>query len=366
MSNIEISQIISAVNQVHSQLNICHVAEKYFELKPFGSMYKAHCIHGSDSTPSLVFYPDQNKSYCYGCEKACNNIIEFVQWIEDCDFKEACNILIEKFNVTLNLKTDARLDEINKRIYKCHKVLLANEEKLQYLFDRGYTKESIEKFKLGLYQGSIVYPIADEYGTFVGKALRQFNKNPKYINDKASDFFKKKSILFGFNYIKKIAKQIHKIVIVEGYNDALILQQFNVPAVSLMGTALSQDHVDLLKRYNVEQVILFLDGDEAGIKATNNASRLLYSNNIATYVVNIKNKDPDEVAVIWKNKTFEEINKRKILWYKYQINIIKEKYLDKIYNIRLGFKDEIKQMANNLECPEAIAELLKLEKDLLQ
>lgn len=352
------------VKQVHSQLGILTVAEKYFDIVKQGEYYKASCIHGSDSTPSLVFYPKDNGCHCFGCNKNCSNIVEFIMWVEDCEFKEACQILIDKFGIELNIQTNPQLENINKIVNKCHKVLLANKEKMNYLInERGYTEESIKRYQLGLSEGSILYPITDEYGTFVGKALRQFNKEPKYINDKSNEFFKKRNILFGFSYIKKWIKKYKIIILVEGYNDALILQQYNAPAVSLMGTALTQNQVDLLKKYDVKMAILFLDGDKAGIKATNMASKLLHSNHISTYVVNLENKDPDDMAKEWKENTLIRIMEMKKLWWKYLIDNIKEKYMEKIYQLHMGFKDEIQQLMNSLDSPEIIAEILNIEKD---
>ena len=167
-------------------------------------------------------------------------------------------------------------------------------------------------------------------------------------------------------HIKKWIKKYKTIVIVEGYNDALILQQYNVPAVSLMGTALTQNQIDLLKKYDVSIAILFLDGDGAGIKATNVAAKLLYDNHISAYVVNLENKDPDDVAKEWKNNTFSKILGMKKIWWKYQIDKIKEKYFEKIYDLRMGFAKEIEELSSNLESPEIIAEIMNAERKLLE
>jgi DNA primase len=133
-----------------------------------------------------------------------------------------------------------------------------------------------------------------------------------------------------------------------------------------MGTALTQEHIDMLKRYNTRQVIVFLDGDEAGIKATRSASKLLYDNNIATYVVNVSNKDPDEIANKYKKQTFSYINSLKKLWWKHELDIIQNKYMEKIYDIRLGFKDEIAKFKQNINSDEIICEILNIEKEMLK
>lgn len=354
-----------AIEKIQQHVNIIDIAALFFTLIKRGNKYVTHCLHGSDSDPSLYFYPEQNKCYCFGCKKACNNIIEFVQWIKNCSEQEAFAFIQKTFNVEVNIHEPQYLKDMRNFIEICHKRLLNNSKYINYLTQRGYTLDSIKKFQLGLSNGSIVYPIANECGTYVGKALRQFNRLPKYINDATNDYFKKKSILFGLNYCRPYLAQEHHIVIVEGYNDALILLQNQIPAVSLMGTSFSMEHLHLLHRFGIKSVTLFLDGDEAGIRSTENIIEMLKSTDIVVYVINETGFDPDEIANKYKENMKSYIKSKRNIWYNYKFNQIIQKYSTQIMSLEQNMASEIKLLKQDLPS-EVISIIDKTYKKIMQ
>ena len=355
-----------AIKKIQQHVNIIDIAALFFTLIKRGDKYVTHCLHGSDSDPSLYFYPEQNKCYCFGCKKACNNIIEFVQWIKNCSEQEALIFIQKTFNVEVNIIHEPQyLKDMRNFIETCHKRLLSNSKCINYLTQRGYTLDSIKKFQLGLSNGSIVYPIANECGTYVGKALRQFNRLPKYINDATNDYFKKKSILFGLNYCRPYLPHEHHIVIVEGYNDALILLQNQIPAVSLMGPSFSTEHLRLLHRFGIKSVTLFLDGDEAGVRSTENIIETLKSTDIVVYVINEAGFDPDEIANKYKENMKSYIKSKRTIWYNYKFNQIIQKYSTQIMSLEQNMASEIKLLKQDLPA-DVISIIDKTYKKIMQ
>lgn len=348
----------NVINQIQQKLNIIDVASLFFVLTKRGDKYVANCIHGNDSDPSLYFYPDQNKCYCFGCKKSCNNIVEFVMWVKNCNEQEALIFLKNTFNVEICVYEPKYIRDLRNHLKSCHQRLLSNPKYMNYLMDRGYTLESIQEFNLGLSNGSIVYPIANEYGTYVGKAMRQFNKTPKYVNDATNEYFKKRSILFGLNYCRKFLAIDPHLVIVEGYNDALILLQYQIPAVSLMGTSFSTEHIALLEKFGVKAVTVFLDGDEAGIRSTNNIIQSLKDTGILVYVINESGFDPDEIANKYKENMRNYIKNKRNLWYNYKFNQIVQKYSTRIMSLEQKMASEIQELKQSL--PKDVVDIVNI------
>lgn len=346
-----------AIEKIQQKVSIIDIASLFFNLTKRGDKYVTHCLHGSDSDPSLYFYPNQNKCYCFGCKKACNNIVEFVQWIKNCSEQEALLFIQNTFNVDVNINEPKYLKDLRKYIEVCHNKLLNNSQYLKYLNQRGYTLDSIKTFQLGLSNGAIVYPIANEYGTYVGKALRQFNRLPKYINDATNEYFKKKNILFGLNYCRKFFNEERHLVIVEGYNDALILLQNKIPAVSLMGTSFSSEHLQLLNKFGIKAVTIFLDGDEAGLRSTENIIQMLKDTDIVVYVMNELGFDPDEIANKQQEHMSSYIKANRNIWYNYQFNQIIQKYSTQIMSLEQNMASEIKTLKQSL--PKNVVDIVE-------
>jgi DNA primase len=209
--------------------------------------------------------------------------------------------------------------------------LLSNQIALQYLYSRGITKESIDKFQIGYAPGSndtltylknnffdlnmakelgiidsgsnglyarfierITFPIFLQSGKLVGFGGRTISgHNAKYVNSPATKLFNKSAILFGYNFAKDSISQLKEIIITEGYLDVVMLHQAGFTnSVATLGTALTSQHIPLLKKSDAK-VILGYDGDKAGMEAAYKASILLAQNNFVGGVVLFQNgQDP--------------------------------------------------------------------------
>ena len=117
--------------------------------------------------------------------------------------------------------------------------------------------------------GRVIFPIANTMGNtvaFTGRILQ--NGEPKYLNSPASRIFDKSSILYGLHLAKQTIARTTEVFIVEGQMDTISLHQAGVTnAVGISGTALTQDHIRILKRF-AKIIYLALDADSAGVKAT--------------------------------------------------------------------------------------------------
>jgi DNA primase catalytic core len=146
------------------------------------------------------------------------------------------------------------------------------------------------------FQERLMIPIADHRGrvlAFSGRTLRPVDaKNPKYKNSPETDWFKKKAVVYGLDRAARLAREHGFIAVVEGYFDQWALLRAEVPAVAVMGTALTPEHVELLTRYT-KQVVLVLDADSAGVAATMKSLPVLIEAGCEAKVFSdLKGKDP--------------------------------------------------------------------------
>ena len=213
-----------------------------------------------------------------------------------------------------------------------HEFLFSPDGKkaLEYLLDRGITLDTIRAFRLGysgnprdlLYAlkaqgfetsfliecglfvsesrdkffGRVIFPIANAMGNtvaFTGRTLG--DREPKYLNSPASRIFDKSSILYGLHLAKQSVMKSGEVYIVEGQMDTIALHQAGIDsAVGISGTALTKDHIRILKRFT-KIVYLTLDADDAGIRATFASIENLINSDMEIRVIMIPNgKDPDD------------------------------------------------------------------------
>jgi DNA primase len=191
----------------------------------------------------------------------------------------------------------------------------------------------------------------DEYGRTVGFSYRVDNSQGKYINSKTNDIFKKGSILYGLNYAKKEIRQHDFAVLVEGFNDAIALQKFGVPAVAVMGTAVTSEQMALLKKYT-SNIILFLDGDTAGIESTVNNIKLLKAEGFEVDVLNIKGFYPDDVAYKHTENTLKFILENKKLAFQFLINNVLDNYFDSMIRLKKETMKNLNDILNYIDNEE--------------
>lgn len=317
----------SQLEEIKSRLDIVQVIGEYVKLSKAGSNYKGLCPFHSEKTPSFIVSPNRQIFHCFGCG-AGGDAFGFLMKMEHMEFPEALKILAAKAGVELKPR-DAKLQseqntllEINKEAAKFFADnLQKDEEALNYLLDRGLTKETITKFDIGFaqddwqtlskylsqkgykagnilgtglallasdqsnsnkiydrFRGRIMFPLKDSFGRIVGFTGRIFDKRPlktvkdpkavgKYVNTPQTLVYDKSKVLYGLDVTKNDLRTHNQTVIVEGQMDMLMGWQNGLKnIVASSGTALTAYQLAILKKYS-EDLVLGFDMDEAGQNA---------------------------------------------------------------------------------------------------
>lgn len=300
------------------EIDILEVAEQYFNLAQMGSIHQTKCIHGGDNEPSLTFFPPTNTFYCFGCgagkkpKTEGSDVISFVMWIDKCSFMEAVQKLasmkgwqVPKMGLSKADKEKLQIIEQTLKENRSYWESLQNKpEMIQYLHDRGITQEEIDKWRIGFvpeeqrsyYAGKISFALMNDWGQTVGFSYRKMDDSdgPKYINSPQSTIFNKGSILYGLNFVKRLIREKGYAVVGEGFGDTILGQKLGLPFVSIMGTSLTDQQINILKQYT-NTVILWMDGDGGGIGATTRHAKALQKAGFVVKVINYLGKDPDDI-----------------------------------------------------------------------
>lgn len=327
------------------QVDILEVAEQYFQLNNMGSIYQTKCIHGGDNDPSLTFFPQTNTFYCFGCgagkrpKTEGSDVISFVMWVDKCSFMEAVQKIAGMKGWDVPKK--GLSEEDKKKVHEIEKALRTNRsywEALQprelykkYLSDRGIGEEEIAKWRIGMvphgqrFGTRISFALMNDWGQTVGFSYRNMtdkfpdvavDEGPKYINSPKSLIFDKGSILYGLNFVKRQIREDGYVIVGEGFGDAILGQKLGLPFVSVMGTSLTDQHINILKQYT-DTVILWMDGDGGGIGATLRHARALEKAGFMVKVINYLGKDPDDIFMrCMEGRTHEEAVK----WAKWTVD----------------------------------------------
>lgn len=179
---------------------------------------------------------------------------------------------------------------------------------IQFLQSKGHSLKTIEDVGISFInnsvqsdrnQGRVIFPICDDEGNVVGYSARRIKDGPeaKYVNSPETKLFTKNKILYNFHIAKEKARIAGHIYVLEGFMDVFALAKVGIDnAVAIMGTALTQEHIALLRGLNVE-VRLCLDGDLAGQTAMMKVAKSLEESGLKLMIVNNQNntKDPDEI-----------------------------------------------------------------------
>lgn len=361
MDNVTFSN--EFLQKVKEMNDIIDVASEYFDLKQVGDLYRAKCKHKGDNTPSLTFFPDTQSFYCFGCHAGKRNsntngsdVISFIQWVEEISWQEAVIFLANRVGLEIPTKELTEEDKQKLVLYeltlrenrKYWLNLMSNEKVKQYFYNRGIDDEDIAKWRLGADKDIPVYAIIDEYGRTISFAKRIDSEDAKYINSKNSPIFKKSNILYGLNFIKKDMRKLNFIVIVEGYNDAILLQKYGVPAAAIMSTTITENQIKLIKKYT-NNVVLFLDGDTAGINNTISNIKQLKKEGLEVEVINVLGFDPDEVAIKHKDKLLDFILEHKQLAYQFLINNVLGKYFNSLIKMKKEVVKQLEEILNYIE-----------------
>ena len=358
-----------SIENLKNNLDVVDIIAQYIELKKSGANFKACCPFHGETTPSFVVSPAKQIYHCFGCGVG-GDSIKFVMEYEKLTYPETIEKLASMNNFTLEYeenssekKQDTRvIEEVNK-FYQ--KLFVSNPAVKDYIHQRGISDFSVEKFEIGyapisadtinflksnhynltdaidlgiidtgtngLYSRfieRITFPIYSISGKLVGFGGRTITgHNAKYVNSPQTKLFNKSKLLYGYEIAKEYIYKKNQIIVCEGYLDVIMLHQagFNT-AVATLGTALTADHLPLLRR-GEPKVILAYDGDKAGLAAAFKASVMLSQSEFEGGVI-IFADGMDPADMVNKNKVEElnEIFANPISFTPYAIDYIISKY----------------------------------------
>jgi DNA primase len=327
--------------------NIVDVIGEHLPLRKMGSGYQGLCPFHTDSKPSFNVNAARQFFHCFGCG-AGGNAYHFLMRMHQMTFPEAVRLLAARSGIDLPERTltpeerrksaeREELLEINEKAAEFFRNSLTGPEGREaraYLENRGIPAAMQEAFGLGFapagweglvghlrsfsvplpkadhaglvirrkeggyydrFRGRTIFPIHDEAGRVVGFGGRSLGDDlPKYINSPDSPIFAKRRNVYGLHKAKGAIREMDEVVVVEGYTDLLALHQFGVcHSVATLGTALTADHLRILRRFSSNVIHLF-DSDEAGERATVRAVDLCLDAGVWGRVLRFpKGHDPD-------------------------------------------------------------------------
>ncbi len=336
----------NSIEDLKTRLDVVDVVGSYVELKKAGVNYKAPCPFHDEKSPSFVVSPQKQIYHCFGCGSG-GDSVKFVMEYEKLNYPEALEKLADSYNFTLSYtdnKHNKPRSQVMDKLQDWYSSLLVSKKTANdYVHERGIYESSIEKFGIGYAPDSnstinyiksqmftmnesvemgvvghdsgrnfarfverVTFPIHSANGSIVGFGGRTITGHQaKYVNSPETPFFNKSRLLYAYHHAKQALHKQGKIIVTEGYLDVIMLHQAGFDnAVATLGTALTPEHLPLLRKGN-PRVIMAYDGDKAGRVAALKASRLLSASGFNGGVVIFEEGlDPADMV---KNGAVEEL-----------------------------------------------------------
>ncbi len=335
------------LEEIRRRADIVEIISPHVALRKAGRRLVGLCPFHQERTGSFTVDPETGLWHCFGC-KAGGDLFRFVEMIEKVTFAEAVEMLARRFGVAPRRPAQAARQRDRERLLALHAAACefyraqlrapAGRQAAAYLQRRGLSMECIESFSIGYAPGSwdgllaamarggysgqelargglavpredggfydrfrdrVMFPIWDSTGrviAFGGRALGD-DQSAKYINSPDSPLFQKGHTLYAFDRARRAMGEAGQAIVVEGYLDAIACHEAGfAETVATMGTALTPDHVELLRR-RASRLVLAFDADSAGLAAALRGRDLFQQAGLAVRVVTLPDAfDPDRVV----------------------------------------------------------------------
>ncbi|MBQ2640346.1 MAG: DNA primase [Bacilli bacterium] len=360
------------INEIRSKTDIVDIIGERIPLVARGKNFFGVCPFHDDSNPSLCVSREKQIYTCFSCH-ATGNVYTFLMNYDSLDFKEALKYLGERVNVDVsNVRVNKKVNKFDKlydaynlslKYYQNNLLSKVGESARKYLLTRKIDNKMIKEFEIGLslnkkddltklltnkkydlktlnniglsnddrdiYNDRIMFPLYDVSGKvvgFSGRIYKDSNTN-KYLNTKETDIFKKGEMLYHYHIAKEEARLSKSVIVMEGFMDVIRASSIGIKnTVALMGTALTKEQINLLKRLS-NNIILCLDGDSAGIKATLSIGDMLEKENLEIKVISLPDPDdPDTYILNNGEEKFKNLIDSAINFSDFKLNKLKENY----------------------------------------
>ena len=391
------------IDEIRNKNDIVDVISQYVTLKRSGRNFFGLCPFHNEKSPSFSVSPDKQIFHCFGCGVG-GNVFHFLQKIENISFLEALEQLASQAGVDLPTSDndlDNKIIELKSKVYKINEIAAKfyherlykpeSKEAQEYIKKRKLDNRTLKNFLIG-YSGNfnelylelkkhgfsdeeilasslvnknengkfidrfrkrLMFPIQDTRDRFIAFGGRVLDDSkPKYINSPENIVYHKGRHLFGLNVAKK--NQIKKLIIVEGYMDAISLHQRGISnVVASLGTAMTEQQGRLLRKSS-EQIVIGYDADGAGQAATLRGLEILQNLGCDIRILQIYGaKDPDEFVTKYGPERFEKCVESAISLVEYKIKTLKQNLSLENVNDKIKFLNEIakvlSKVTNNME-----------------
>lgn len=391
----------SVINEIKDKTDILDLVSEYVKLEKRGRNYIGLCPFHDEKTPSFTVSEDKQICHCFGCKKG-GNVFQFTQEIKDLSFVEAVKELGERLNISVDIgnssdytsqiaSDDLAMIEMHELMNEYYQYALLKtvegEDALSYLKNRGFTEELIKTrgigyapnhthfchdflqqkgydielaYEAGLlsrneenfsyfdrFRDRIMFPLKNAQGRIVGYSARTHNnQEPKYLNSPETPIFQKRRLLYNLDQARKYIRKNDEAILLEGFMDVIKSDSSGLkPVIASMGTALSDEHITVLKKLT-SHITLMFDGDFAGQEATIKTGQHLLQQGLNVFVVQLpKDMDPDEYITKYGNEKFlEYVNNEKKSFILYKVN----RHKDEITNNDLAYERYLKEVTQDI------------------
>ena len=348
--------------QVLQAIDIVELIGQTVALKRRGRTFVGLCPFHNEKTPSFNVNPTRQFFKCFGCG-AGGNAIDFVMRRDRIEFVEALKLLGTQAGIEMpSFGVSKEKSSERQVLLDANSVACAFFEKLlshpqdgktarDYLDQRGISAESIQRFRIGLapnawdglmrspaarkfppqqlalaglvkprtsgegfydtFRNRLMFPIRDEAGriiAFGGRKMPDSDDPAKYLNSPETPLYSKSRCLFGLDLARQRIVETRTVAIVEGYTDVVMAHQFGCSnVVSPLGTALTSQHVEILRRF-ADRIVLLFDADAAGDNAMNRVVELFLTQPIEIAIATMpEGLDPDEYLLKFGKESFDQL-----------------------------------------------------------
>ncbi len=387
------------IEDIRNNNDIVDIISQYVVLKRSGRNFFGLCPFHKEKSPSFSVSPDKQIFHCFGCGVG-GNVLHFIQKIENVDFKESIQILAERSGITLptiDNGIDTKKQLLKEKVYEINKIAAifyhenlykqSSKQAQEYIKKRKLDNNTLKSFLIGFsgnyselyevlnskgftqeeilssslvnktengkfvdrFRKRLMFPISDVRGRIIAFGGRVLDDSkPKYINSPENIVYSKGKNLYGLNVAK--TEDLKRIIIVEGYMDAISLHQRGIKnVVASLGTALTENQGRLLRKYS-QEIIIGYDSDVAGQTATLRGLEILKRLGCDIRILQLENaKDPDEYVIKYGGQRFNNLVNKSISLVEFKVKILKQTLNISSSNDKIKFLNQIAKILSSVD-----------------
>jgi len=405
-------------NRIRDRVDIVDVIGHHVLLRRTGQNLVGLCPFHQEKSPSFSVSPSKQMFYCFGC-KAGGDVFAFLTKITGATFPEVLRELGDKVGIVveespaerLQRGQTHRLEEINRASMTWFQANLRDPHigvtAREYLNRRGILHSTVESFKIGMsspewdglfkflsrkgfshseivtaglgsprpngtgyydkFHGRLMFTITDLRKRVVGFGGRVLDdRMPKYLNSPDTPLFKKGQTLFAFDQAREAIVRTKTVIVVEGYFDAIALHQAGLThTIATLGTALTAEHIQVLRRF-ADKVVLLFDPDAAGVRAALRGLDLFVNSGLGVKVVTLPvGEDPDTFVRREGAGAFAQLEAAAPSLLDYALNHTVKQATDGSLESRIRSVDEMLRILQKSEHPIERQERIKIVSERL-